>query len=117
MMQFIIRILKFIPDFFLFFSWAYQSNCNHTGRRGWECIPSIGEIAFIAWTPDTGVQIYRQIKEEDETFLDPVGLGPTVDNPYYHLVAVGDRLYPLPWFKRLYQERREQWEFKPEVSQ
>lgn len=108
MMQFIIRVVKFLPEFFLFFGWAYQSNCSHTGRCGWECLPAIGEIAHIAWASD-GVQIYRQRPEGDEVFLDPVGPSPTTDDPYYHLVEVGERLYPLPWFKRLYEERHEAW--------
>ena len=98
MLRLIYRIITFPYFFWKFGKWAYEANCHHYGDKGWRMIPRLRDISTIAWW-DEPVKVYRRIEGD----LIQVSWKSNVD-PYYLLVGMGNKLFPLPWIKPLYDE-------------
>ena len=103
MIQLIIRLVMFPVDFVFLGLDIYKSNKEHNSRvcDTWEVhnLPKFKDLCHIAWWQGA-IVVCRKIDHGDDveysTDIEEV-------DPYYLVVWMGDRAYPLPWFKPLYE--------------
>lgn len=98
----LIRIIMFPIDFIFLGLDIYRSNKEHNSRvsKTWKAhnLPKFRDLCHIAWWRGA-IVVCRKIDhgEDVEYHTDIDGV-----DPYYLVVSMGTKKYPLPWFKPLY---------------